>query len=109
MHVLDERRIAGTATRVLDNGPFNCFIEDNFLVDLPLQGRKYTWYKGDGKSMSRLDMFLPSEDWCLKWTSCLQVAHLCGISDHCLVVLIMDEENWVPRPCRMLKCWLEIP
>jgi len=28
-----------------------------------------------------------------------------GLSDHCVVVLSIDEQNWGPRPCRMLKCW----
>lgn len=39
------------------------FIHDCGLIDLPLVGRKYTWYKSDGKGMSRLDRFLISEDW----------------------------------------------
>jgi hypothetical protein len=46
------------------------FIEDNNLVDIPLHGRKFTWFKGDGLSMSRLDRFLLSEEWCLVWPNC---------------------------------------
>jgi len=42
---------------------FNRFIDDNGMIDLPLCGRKYTWYKGYGSCMSRLDRFLLSEDW----------------------------------------------
>ncbi|GAU25950.1 hypothetical protein TSUD_16880 [Trifolium subterraneum] len=42
--------------------PFNHFINNNALIDLPLCGRKFTWYRGDGRSMSRLDRFLLSED-----------------------------------------------
>jgi len=45
--------------------PFNQFIDDNDLIDLPLGGRKYTWFKGDDIFMSRLDRFLLSEQWCL--------------------------------------------
>ncbi|MCI39255.1 cysteine-rich receptor-like protein kinase, partial [Trifolium medium] len=41
--------------RPLDHIPFNRFIEDNILIDLPLSGRKFTWFKGDDLSMSRLD------------------------------------------------------
>jgi hypothetical protein len=44
----------------------NGVIADNMLVDLPLHGRKYTWFKGDGNSMSRLDCFLLSAEWCLE-------------------------------------------
>ena len=64
---------------------FSHFIEDNSLLDLPLCGRRYTWFKGDGTSMSRIDRFLLSEDWCLQWPNCLQVALLRGIYVHCLL------------------------
>ncbi|GAU19761.1 hypothetical protein TSUD_78870 [Trifolium subterraneum] len=59
--------------------------------------------------MSRLDRFLLSEDWCLTWANCIQTAQLRGLSDHCPLVLSVDEENWGPRPVRMLKCWHDTP
>lgn len=40
---------------------FANFINDAQLVDLQLGGRKYTWYKTNGKAMSRLDRFLFSQ------------------------------------------------
>jgi hypothetical protein len=58
--------------------PFNLFIEDKLLIDLPLCGRRFTWFKGDGISMSRLDRFLLSEEWCLNWPNCLQIVLLRG-------------------------------
>jgi hypothetical protein len=87
---------------------FNCFIEDNFLIDLPLCGRKFTWYREDGGSMSRLDRFLLSAEWGMSWPNCTQVAQLRGLLDHCALVLAADEANWGPRPLRMLKCWRDI-
>ncbi|MCI47942.1 cysteine-rich receptor-like protein kinase, partial [Trifolium medium] len=39
----------------------------------------------------------------------MQVAQLRGLSDHCPLVLVANEENWGPRPSRMLKCWKDIP
>lgn len=47
--------------------------------------------------------------WGLKWPNCIQVALLRGLSDHCPLVLSVDEENWGPRPSRFLKCWTEVP
>ena len=44
---------------------FGLFIDDNELTDFPLCGRRYTWFKGDGTSMSRIDRILLSEEWCL--------------------------------------------
>ncbi|CAJ2670936.1 unnamed protein product [Trifolium pratense] len=32
-----------------------------------------------------------------------------GLSDHCPLVLAADEEDWGPRPLRMLKCWKDVP
>ncbi|MCI29977.1 cysteine-rich receptor-like protein kinase, partial [Trifolium medium] len=37
------------------------------------------------------------------------MAQLRGLSDHCPLLLSVDEENWGPRPVRMLKCWHDIP
>lgn len=76
---------------------------------LPLCGRHYTWFKGDGTSMSRIDRYLLSEEWCLRWSNCFQVALLRGLSDHCPLQLSIDEENWGPGPTRMLKCWQDVP
>jgi len=39
----------------------------------------------------------------------MQVAHLRGLSDHCLLFLMVNEDDWGQRPSRMLKCWNEVP
>jgi len=31
-----------------------------------------------------------------------------GLSDHCPLLLLIDEENWGPCPQRMLKCWTNL-
>jgi hypothetical protein len=93
----------------LDHIPFNRFIDESFLIDLPLRGRIFTWYKVDGNTMSRVDRFLLSEEWCLTWPNSSQTAQLRGISDHCPLLLSANEENWGPRPLRMLKCWRKVP
>jgi len=59
--------------------------------------------------MSRIDRFLLSEEWCSRWPNCLQVTFMRGLSDHCPLVLSVDEQNWGPRPMRMLKCWSDFP
>jgi hypothetical protein len=72
-------------------------------VDLPFHGPKFTWFKGDDISMSHLDRFLLSEEWCFNWPNYKQVAHLSNLSDHCALVLSASEEDWGLRPSRMLK------
>ncbi|GKU93958.1 hypothetical protein SLEP1_g7507 [Rubroshorea leprosula] len=45
-------------------GEFNDFIETTGLVDIRLVNRRFTWYRPDGTSMSRLDRFLLSTEMC---------------------------------------------
>ena len=101
----EERRSVGGVVNSVGSARFNDMIDDNILVDLPLRGRKFTWYRGDGRSMSRIDRFLLSEGWCLTWPNCVQMASSRGLSDHCPLQLCIDVENWGPKPVRMLKCW----
>jgi len=79
------------------------------LVDLPLRGRTFTWFRGDGRSMSHIDRILLSENWCLTWPTCFQLVVSRGLSDHCPLVLPIDTQNWGPKPVRMLKCWADFP
>jgi hypothetical protein len=109
VRTVEERKSRGSEFRQYDANIFNTFIEDCFMVDLPICGRLFTWYRGDGFSMSRLDRFLLSNNWCSVWPNCVQIAYQRGLSDHVPVVLRMDEENWGPRPLRMLKCWADFP
>ncbi|GAU22483.1 hypothetical protein TSUD_296020 [Trifolium subterraneum] len=88
---------------------FNEFILNSELIDLPLHGRRFTWSRSDGSSMSRLDRFLLSGSWCTTWPNCIQVAILRGLSDHCPLILREHEEDWGPRPFRMMKCWRDFP
>jgi len=104
----EERRPLRGATLAQDIHNFSDFIDETGLIDLPLCGHRFTWFKGDGTSMSRIDRFLLSEEWCITWPNCLQVALLRSLSDRPLQ-LSMDEENWGPRPTRMLKCWQDMP
>ena len=106
---IEERKGRGTVFRQGDADSFNQFIQDSFLIDLPICGRLYTWYRGDGVSMSRLDRFLLSNKWCEKWANCIQVAYQRGLSDHVPVLLFAGDANWGPRPLRMLKCWSDYP
>jgi exonuclease III len=58
---VEESRSVGIGVPPFVSVNFNQFIVDSCLVDLPLRGRRYTWFRGDGKSMSRLDRFLLPE------------------------------------------------
>jgi len=102
---IEERKGRGLVFRQVDTDNFNNFIAKSSLIDLPICGRLFTWYRGDGVSMSKLDRFLLSEKWCAAWPNSIQVACQRFLSDHVPLVLYMDDANWGPRPIRMLKCW----
>jgi hypothetical protein len=73
---VSKRRSVGNFHRITGMEGFNQFIDGNLLIDLPLRGRGYTWYKGDGKSMSRIDRFLLSDRWCMTWPNCFQFGYV---------------------------------
>jgi hypothetical protein len=87
---------------------FDSFISETELVDLPLIGRKFTWSKLDGSSMSRIDRFLLTENWCNQWPICSQWCLDKGLSDHCPILLCEKITNWGPKPFRTLNCWSEM-
>jgi len=91
MRSVDERKGRAMALKHTDAEVFNTFIHDILLIDLRICGRSFTWYRGDGVSMSRLDRFLLSNKWCDTWPHCIQVAYQRGLSDHVSVMLHVDE------------------
>lgn len=100
---MDERKGHGSVFRQHDMNIFNTFIIDNLLVDLSICGRLFTCFFYDGHSMSRLEKFMLSPNWCSVWPNSIQVAHQRGLSDHVPLALFMDEANWGPRPLMMLN------
>ncbi|GKV01533.1 hypothetical protein SLEP1_g14082 [Rubroshorea leprosula] len=88
---------------------FDEFINECGLVDLPLIRRKFTWYQSNGASMSRLDRFLLSKEWCLNWENVKQWGLNHSLSDHCPIVLKNQITDWGPKPFRFFDAWLELP
>lgn len=63
----EERMGRGTVIDYRDIMSFNDFISNANLVELPLWGRSYTWYRKDGSCKSKLDRFLVNEEWLNRW------------------------------------------
>ncbi|XP_058764508.1 uncharacterized protein LOC131637959 [Vicia villosa] len=62
-----ERRGRAAVVNHNESRLFADFIHNSSLVDMSYKGKKYTWYSGDGKSMSRIDRFLISEEVMDRW------------------------------------------
>ncbi|MCH99417.1 endonuclease/exonuclease/phosphatase family protein, partial [Trifolium medium] len=56
-----ERKGCSATSRQTEISQFNHFVEMMEVVDVPVLGKKFTWFSADGNSMSRLDHFLVSE------------------------------------------------
>ncbi|XP_057452145.1 uncharacterized protein LOC130743952 [Lotus japonicus] len=104
----DERRgVAGvSSTQRREMQEFNLFIADLELLDLPLAGRRFTWRRPNNSARSRIDRFLVTNDWCLTWPHCSQLALNRDVSDHCPILLRQFFQDWGPKPFKVLNCWL---
>jgi hypothetical protein len=106
----EERRgVVNEVSSSLEMSGFREFVEDLNLIDLPLLGRRFTWFHSNGISMSRLDRCLVSLDWVEKWgVSSLWVLPR-EVSDHCPLVLKYASSEWGPKPFRFNNHWLAHP
>lgn len=87
---------------------FSDFIFEQDLMDLPLTGWPFTWSNNqETPSWSRLDRFLVSLDWEVKFPSSLQkrLPRLC--SDHFPILLDCGGVHWGPRPFKFENMWLK--
>jgi exonuclease III len=88
---------------------FNRFIEDLEVIDVPVLGKKFSWFSADGKSMSRIDRFLLSDGFITSQGISGQWIGDRDISDHCPIWLVSSPVNWGPKPFRVINGWMEHP
>ena len=84
---------------------FNDFIESNLLLDVPIVGKKYTWFKANGMAKSRIDRVLVSEEWLQRWPMCKQYVQRREVSDHCALMIKCLDKDWGPKPFRSIDAW----
>lgn len=66
-----------------DMQAFKKFIGDMEVEDIPMVGRKFTWYRVNDHSKSRLDRVLVSSDWVNEWTRSTQYVMNRSFTNHC--------------------------
>ncbi|KAL8516062.1 hypothetical protein ACS0TY_014658 [Phlomoides rotata] len=71
------RRVSERAGRMAESckrdiEAFDDFVRDSGLLDLPLHGRSFTWYRPDGSCKSHLDRILVNNTWMLQWPNSMQ-------------------------------------
>lgn len=101
----DERLGVGDHNSSRNMVAFRVFIEDMDLVDVPCVGGRYTWFRGNGKAMSRLDRFLLSNGLIEYWNVLNQRIGNRDISDHFSISLTMRKVDLGPKPFRFNNAW----
>ncbi|GAU48536.1 hypothetical protein TSUD_282880 [Trifolium subterraneum] len=104
-----ERKGSSALCRQNERLEFCQFVEAMELCDVPVAGKKFSWFSADGTSMSRLDRFLLSEKFIDSEKVTGQWIGSRDISDHCPIWLLCSNLNWGPKPFKVNNCWLEHP
>jgi endonuclease/exonuclease/phosphatase family metal-dependent hydrolase len=87
---------------------FNEAISKLGLVEIPLQGRRFTWTnKRPDPLLERLDWFFSSASWTLKYLNTMARSLIMEVSDHWPCVI--DVVTFIPKPriFRFENCWLQ--
>ncbi|KAH1113428.1 hypothetical protein J1N35_006806 [Gossypium stocksii] len=84
---------------------FRWFIDMCKLVDVPLMGKKFTWY-GSEKKKSRWDQFLVEEEWLVLFDDVQQQGLKRTVSDYILILLTKGVVDWGPKPFKFFNAWL---
>jgi exonuclease III len=84
-----ERKGSSAVSRQGEIISFTQFVEDIEVIDIPVLGKKFTWFSSDGKSMSRIDRFLLSDGFISKFGVSGQWIGNRDISDHCPIWLLV--------------------
>ena len=73
---------------------FSDFIKANYLVDLPLEGALFTWFRASGSvCMSRIDRTLASVDWVDHFGNMSQRVLPRVVFDHCPLLVVGGSVN----------------
>ncbi|GLT55434.1 hypothetical protein SLA2020_285550 [Shorea laevis] len=88
---------------------FDNFIESTGLVDVRLTNQRFTWYRPDGTSMSRLDRFLVTPEMSNMASEWQQQGIRRTISNHCAIIMKARNADWGPKPFRVLDAWQQHP
>lgn len=88
---------------------FQEFINQMRIVDVPVMGKRFTWFSGDCSVISRLDLFLVSQDLIKLWGVSSQWVGKRNIDDRCPIALQTGLQDWGLKPFKFFNSWLEHP
>ncbi|XP_058783955.1 uncharacterized protein LOC131658705 [Vicia villosa] len=86
---------------------FREFIGRMEVEDIPCVGGKFSWFKDNGKAMSRLDRFLVSKPLIDAWGVVDQRIGKRDISGHAPILLNSGWIDWGPKPFKFNNAWFK--
>ncbi|XP_057415858.1 uncharacterized protein LOC130710563 [Lotus japonicus] len=101
---------SATDRRVLDVGDssFQQFVQDNNLLDLPLNNGDYTWFSSRNQGIwSRLDRWLVSDEVLVTFSNMSQSVLPWNVSDHRAVGLFFGVSDSGPKPFYYFNHWAD--
>ncbi|GAU42390.1 hypothetical protein TSUD_296880 [Trifolium subterraneum] len=104
-----ERRGSSGSGCLSERSEFSLFIEAMEVIDIPVLGKKFTWFNSNGSTMRRLYRFLLSEGFIHKGGISNQWISDHDISDHCPIWLECSILNWGHKPVKFNNCWVDHP
>ncbi|XP_058741684.1 uncharacterized protein LOC131614074 [Vicia villosa] len=107
--VLRKEEIVGEGVPRFTKGmeEFRCFVNQMELIDLNYVGGKFTWFKDNGKALSRIDRFLLSKKFIEEWEVGEQMIDKRDFSDHSPIWLGVGKLDWGPKPFRFNNAWFK--
>ncbi|KAL8508223.1 hypothetical protein ACS0TY_018708 [Phlomoides rotata] len=88
---------------------FDDFITQCNLMDMPLSGRTFTWYRPDGTCKSKLDRILVNSQCIARWPNQVLKGLSRTQSDHCTIHMESARKKWGPRPFRFINALVKHP
>ncbi|XP_071694838.1 uncharacterized protein [Rutidosis leptorrhynchoides] len=84
---------------------FNDFILKNNLIEIPINGRRFTRISDDGTKFSKLDRFLVNDKFINLWEDLSVVPIDRRESDHCPILLRDRVIDFGPKPFKVFDEW----
>ncbi|GKV31345.1 hypothetical protein SLEP1_g40041 [Rubroshorea leprosula] len=88
-----------------DFNAVRCVEERKGLVDVSLTNQRFTWYRPDGTSMSRIDRVLMTIEMSNMGSNWVQQRIQRSISDHCAIIMTSRSVDWGPKLFCVLDVW----
>ncbi|XP_071728915.1 uncharacterized protein [Rutidosis leptorrhynchoides] len=84
---------------------FNNFILSNNLIEIPINGKRFTRISDDGLKFSKLDRFLVLDNFLKLWEDLSVIALDRRLSNHCPLILREKIIDFGPKPFKVFDEW----